>query len=610
MVDYSSVVHPSIEKLSVIRNAMAEDGINYLIITSMDPHLSEFISEYDKVLKIISGFTGTYAVMLVGMDECLLWTDSRYYIQAQIELSGSEIKLMKEGLEGVDDIYKVVLQYAKEDITFAVDYSTIGIKAFEKLKKCAKNASFVDAKGILSLAKDKYASRHFGPVEYLNSDFFGKSSFEKISEIRRYITEKYNKDLADYIYVVSNLESIMWILNLRGSDIRYVPVAYSYLIITDTDVTLYISDDADLLKSHLTDINIYEYDSFYEDCNKYEGVTVFMDKSTNNARILKSLSLKNDVKFVDDNFLIRKYIKTPSEIQGMKKAHIKDAVLMIRFIKRLKEMAEAGELTDEYSISMMLDKMRFDMGCSDMSFETICAYGKNAAIVHYEANEDVSAQIFSKGMLLVDSGGQYPNLGTTDITRTIVLGEVSQKEKEAYTAVLIGNLRLLNLKFPKGFYGYNIDIVAKKPIWDVGYDYGHGTGHGIGAYLSVHESPVRISYRVGSKDDYIPPFEEGMILSDEPGIYVENEFGVRLENAVLIKNVEYKGQHMLGFESLTLVPFDKEAIDYSLMNEEDLDNLRRYNQIIVDNLKDYLNKEEMDFLIKEVGFWHIGQKSR
>lgn len=579
---------------------MADNAVDWFIVFTQDPHLSEYTAGVDKYRAAISGFTGSAGTLLVGESEAYLWTDSRYYIQAKKELSGTGIELMKMGQSGVPHLNDFLREHVWEGQKIAFDLKTLPFADYEALRrKLPESVEIVDGDKILKEAVE-FDKRHFNDIKAVPDDRSGRSTEDKLCDVRKNIEKHYVLD-ESYSYIVSDLASIMWLFNLRGLDIEYVPVAYSYAVVTAYDATLYVCKKA-LTKeaaSALDDahVKLKEYSLFYSDLNDIATDTVIADKKRNNAKILSSFDDNGMLKQADDAYIIKKAIKNDAEKQGMINAHLKDAVTMIRFIKRVKEMASSKDLGDEYTLSMMLDKLRLSNGCSSVSFETICAYADNGAIVHYSAHEGSAKELRSEGLLLVDSGGQYDFEGTTDVTRTIALGNVTDEERRVYTTVLKGNLNLMDAVFPYGYRGALLDSIAEKPLWDMGYYCEHGIGHGVGANLSVHESDVRISRSSNEWEQAIVP---GIIVSDEPGVYIEGKFGVRLETLLLCEDAgSIDGNRMCRFVPLTLVPFDKDVIDFDMLSEREADILKKYNGLIWEKIGPKLNEDEQKWL-KEI----------
>ncbi|MBR6159727.1 MAG: aminopeptidase P family N-terminal domain-containing protein, partial [Lachnospiraceae bacterium] len=394
--------------LEKIREAMRSENIDWLVVFSKDPHLSEYTARCDKYREAVSGFTGSAGTVVISENEAYLWTDMRYHLQASIELKDSGIFLMKYGLPSVPSMEDFLCEHIWDGQTLAFDLMTVSASRYRELKKrLPATVDIVDAHKLLRSCVEM-PKRSFGEIVPVPDEMSGKSIAEKLDALRRMISKRYVND-ESYTYVLSDLMSQMWLLNIRGCDIEYVPVAYSYTMITAYDVTVFVSRKSlsDEAKEKLQDqgINIKEYSTFYESLKDIATDVVLADPQFNNCRVLLQALDEGIFRECDDTVLIPKALKNDAEIKGMKSAHLKDAVTMIRFIKKLKEMAAEGSLTDEFSIGAMLDDMRLGGGCSSLSFETICAYADNCAIVHYGVTKEASKPVKSRGFLLVDSGG-------------------------------------------------------------------------------------------------------------------------------------------------------------------------------------------------------------
>lgn len=598
MVTYdNNVEHPSISRINKLREQMSGAGIDFVIIYTADPHLSEYISDTDKTREYFSGFTGSAGTLLVSMEDAVLWTDSRYYVQAEHELKNSNIRLMKDGLKGVPSVSEYIASAVWNGQCIGIDYRTISSNAYELLrKKLPDDVEIVDAISVISKSFEDRKKREFNEITILDEELCGDSSANKIAKVRELIIKKNSFIEESYTYIISDLTSIMWLLNIRGCDVEYVQVAFSYLLIDNNYASVFINKKA--ITSELKDklleagVSIKEYGTFYNELLELATDYVIFDKSKTNEAINQKASSYCEVIECNDYDFIKKYIKNDREIEGFLDAHIIDGAIMCSFINRIKKLVNENSI-DEYEAGKLLDSMRLEnKHVKSLSFETICAYKENGAIVHYSAEKGTSKKLAPNSLLLVDSGAHY-EMGTTDITRTIVLGELTAEEKKCYTLVLKANLAILDAMFNSFTRADNIDILARDIIWRGGYDYGHGTGHGIGCRLSVHEDPVRISYRSAEKIN----LEVGVIVSDEPGIYIENEFGIRLENALCVVNDETKNG-FLKFKSLTLVPFEMDAIDTSMLSDNEKNVLNAYNKEVYDKISPYLDGDELEYLVK------------
>lgn len=594
--------HTSIKRIARLRNYMMEKGYDYFIIYTSDPHLSEYISETDKIREYLTGFTGSAGTLVVSLIGAYLWVDGRYFIQADNQLAGSDISIMKYGNEGVPSTNDFLRENCKKGDKIALDYNTISAFEFETFMNLLDNSvclindcSFYDR-----VWSDK-PLRCFNEIRNSNDENKDLSISEKINNIRSLLGKKTNTE--SYTYIISDLTSIMWTTNLRGNDIKYVPVAFSYLIIEKDISYLFINSSAisKSIEALLLDNNVCckPYEQFYDHISKYENINCYVDFKKSTYRIVDVLKKNNNVSKINESLLIRKDLKNEYEIEQIKKAHILDAVSIIHYIYILKKMAKENSLPNEYEAACILDNLRLSNGgCYELSFETISAYGENAALPHYSATKDNCSILETKGFYLVDSGGQY-NHCTTDITRTISLGELSEYQKKCFTAVLKGNLDLSNSLFIKGCRGENLDILARNYLWKLYLDYKHGTGHGIGCELSVHEGPLGIRYRIPN-NNLQPQLEAGMVVSDEPGFYLEGEFGIRLENELLVVHKKKNAfGEFLGFECLTLVPFEREAIIVEDLNKDQLITLNAYHKMIYQKLNKYFEGDELKWF-KEI----------
>ena len=586
------------KRLAALRELMKKNSVDAYIIPTDDFHSSEYVGAYFKTREFMSGFTGSAGTLVVMSDRALLWTDGRYFIQAEAELSGSGIKLMKSGQEGVPKISEFLKENLADGSTVGFDGRTVSIDFADKLEKnlADKNVSY---NYDLDLAGDVWTDRpelSSEPVWEMPVSYVGERRCDKLSRIR----EKMKAEEAD-IFLVSALDEIAWTLNLRGNDIPCNPVFLSYMLIFHDKGLLYVNEkilSEEIIKD-LSDDGVYirPYNDIYRDLKEMQvGQIILYDGKVTNYKL--KMSIPNRQKTVDKTSPIElmKAVKNPTEYENEKLAHIKDGVAVTRFIYWLKN--EADKLTTtEISAAAKLEEFRQqEEGYLGPSFDTIAAYGPHGAIVHYEPTEETNISLKPESFLLVDSGGQYME-GTTDITRTITLGPLTEEEKKAYTLVLMGHLNLAAAKFLYGTRGENLDYVAREPLWRYGMDFNHGTGHGVGYFLNVHEGPNRIHFKITDDRPHSAIFEEGMITSDEPGLYIEGKFGIRHENLLLCRKGEKNeyGQFMY-FENLTWVPFDREAIDTSLMSDREIKLLNDYHEQVYEKISPFLNDEESVWL--------------
>lgn len=586
------------ERLAALRSLMKEHKVDAYLVPTDDFHCSEYVGEHFKCRKFITGFTGSAGTAVITQTEAGLWTDGRYFIQAAAQLQGTGITLYKMGEEGVPTIE----EYLKTTLTagqcLGFDGRTMTAKYGEALENELKKKE-VSIACHLDLVGDIWSDRpalSCEPVWALDLKYAGRPRNEKFAAIRKAMAEK----KADY-FLLTSLDDIAWLLNLRGNDIACNPVFLSYLVMTQSQIWLFAQEEAfpaEILKALKQDgVTLQPYNSIYTFVTTLpEGSSVLLDGTSANYTLKKSLPAQVRIVEEVNPTLLPKATKNSVEVANMKKAHIRDGVAVTKFIYWLKQNVGKTEIT-ELSAAEKLEEFRSQgEHYIGPSFDPIISYGPHAAIVHYSATPETNVPLQPKGMMLADTGGQYLE-GTTDITRTIVLGETTDKEKEYFTRVLRGNLNLAAAKFPYGATGKNLDYLARGPLWEVGADYNHGTGHGVGFLLNVHEGPNSINWKVrpGGKEPCV--LEEGMVTSDEPGFYVEGEFGIRHENLIVCQKVDKTefGQFMC-FQYLTLVPFDLDAVVPELMSEKERRLLNSYHKTVYEKISPYMNEEEKVWL--------------
>ncbi len=586
--------------LGELRASMKEKGIDIYIIPTADYHMSEYVGEYFKSRQFLTGFTGSAGTAVVMQNEAYLWTDGRYFIQAASQLKGSGFSLVKMGEEGAPTIAKFLKDNLKSDDVLGFDGRCISIRQAMKYKEIAKEAKASIEVGcdLIDNIWQNRPKRPEGKVFILEDKYSGCASTDKIALLREEI-----KKCGAYAHVLSSLYDIAWLLNIRGNDIKHVPVTLSYMYISMDDIVLYINKNVlnDELQSYLQKLNVLirDYNEIYEDLKGLEGIDILMDKDNANCYLAQCASSANIIYHANPTQKL-KAIKNETEIKNTIKAHIKDGVVMTKFMYYLKN--NIGKIPmSELTQAQSLDKLRSKQeGFIDISFDTISAYGENAAMMHYQANENTNKELEPKGFYLVDSGGHYLE-GTTDVTRTFCLGEISDIQKRHFTAVLKSNISLARAKFLYGCRGSNLDILAREPLWSMSLDYKCGTGHGVGHILNVHEGPNafrwRISEEAASQGMLDAVLEEGMITTNEPGVYLEGEYGIRTENEMLCKKAEknIQGQFM-EFEVITYVPIDLDAIDADMLSDEEKDYLNDYHKKVRQIISPYLSDEENEWL--------------
>ena len=584
------------ERIAALRQEMKERQIDAYMIPTADYHESEYVGEHFACRKHISGFTGSAGVALVMADFAGVWTDGRYFVQAAAELQGSGMELMKQGQEGVPALEAFLADKLPTDGILGFDGRVVNAARGEQLKEVLayKNISFAYTEDLVAAAWEDRPALSDKPVWILEEKYAGKPAGEKMADLRKaMISHKAS------VHLLTTLDDIMWLLNIRGNDIPCNPVALSYLAVTADEAMLFIQPQAvsGEVKSYLEQLGIrlMPYQGIYDYAAGLRNEAVLLEKSHVNYTLTESLDASNQIINRMNPTVLAKAVKNPVEIENMKKAHIKDGVAVTKFIYWLKKNIGTIPMT-EVSVQDYLAELRMDQGCLELSFNTISAYGPNAAMCHYHADPDSCAALEPRGLYLVDSGGQYYE-GTTDITRTMAVGELTETEREHFTLVAMSMLRLGHVKFLKGCTGISLDYVAREPMWSRGLDYNHGTGHGIGFLLNVHERPNGIRFRLVPERQDSWPLEAGMICSDEPGIYIEGSHGIRTENLILCVNDEKNeyGQFM-RFEYLTFAPIDLDAIDPSIMEERDIAYLNEYHQQVYDKIAPHLTADEAEWL--------------
>ena len=588
-------------ELELLREKMRETGVDACLIPTSDFHGSEYVGDYFKCREYISGFTGSAGTLVVTLDEAGLWTDGRYFLQAAKQLEGSGIMLRKERQPGVPAIEEYLKQTLKRGETLGFDGRCIMQDSAEKLIT-QLNAQGVAVRTDIDLTGAVWKNRpelSAQPVWPLPVEYAGESSESKIKRVREFLVEK----KADY-FLLTSLEDIAWLLNMRGNDVESTPVILSYLLLGERKLTWYVQEKclSEKIKILLDmqGIKAAPYAQIYEDVKKLpEDASIYYDKSAVNTALVSSLPEKvKKIEGVNPTFLF-KAKKNPVEVENERNAHIKDGVAVTKFIYWLKSQIGKTKIT-EISAAEQLEQFRNTQEhYVEPSFAPIIAYKEHGAIVHYSATKESDVELKPESCVLADTGGHYLE-GTTDITRTIALGSLTQEEKEMYTTVLKGHIQLEMARFLQGCSGQSLDVLARTPLWEKGLDYNHGTGHGVGYLLSVHEGPNSFRYRpsVNGRNDCV--FEEGMITSDEPGIYLEGKFGIRLENMIVCqKDMENDYGSFLCFDALTLVPFERSAIIAEELSTKEKEWLNKYHQKVFETIAPYLTEEEAGWLREE-----------
>ena len=578
-----------------LRKVMQREGIDAWISPSSDAHQSEYPTEYDKCRRFLSGFTGSAGTLLVMKEEAYLWTDGRYFLQAESELKDSGITLMKMGEPGVANLDELLEEKMKKDEVLGFNGSLLSFSEGKVIaNKVVKNGvKLAIGKEITDEVWTDRPERPHTKVFILEEKYAGKSAAKKISEVRERMK---GRDLL----IVSSLSDIAWLTNLRAFDIKCNPLFLSYFILESDKATLFIQNEAlsDEVRTYLDEngIDIKPYDSFDETVADIKNKQIMFDEADVSYKTFISISKKenaNKLYSVLSPVTYLKNIKNDVEVSNMKKSHIRDGVYMAKYMYWIKQQMKNGANLTEKTASDYLDNLRRgDELFLDLSFPTISGYAENGAIVHYEAEYETAKKLEAKGLYLFDSGATYKD-GTTDVTRTISLGENIYEEKLHYTLVTIGMLRLLNTTFKRGAIGLCLDIKAREALWEYELDYNHGTGHGVGFVNTVHEAPTSIRNKINKDLFRNLEFEPGMIMSDEPGVYISGKHGIRME---ILMNVVEKQEGFLGFESLTMAPIDSEPLLVEVMTKKDIEFYNKYQREVYEAISYGLNEEEKAWL--------------
>ncbi len=584
------------ERIAALRKLMEEKKIDLYIIPTADFHQSEYVGEHFKARKYMTGFSGSAGTAVITKDEARLWTDGRYFIQAAAQLEGSTVELMKMGEPGVPLLEEYVKEALPEGGTIGFDGRVVTMEEGCGYRKTAeeKNGKILYGEDLVDQIWEDRPELSREPAFALDLKYTGETTKSKLKRIREVM-----KECGATVHVLTTLDDICWTLNIRGNDIEFFPLVLSYAVITEDQMQLYIDEtklDDGIRKSFAADgITVHPYNDIYQDIKGLKDEEVLLiDPGKLNYALYSNIP--ENVKKVEraNPEVLFKAMKNMVEIENIRKAEIKDSVAHVRFMKWLKENVGRTTIT-EMSASDKLDEFRKEMGnFIRPSFEPISSFGEHGAIVHYTSSPETDVELKEGSLFLTDTGAGFYE-GSTDITRTYALGEVPQVMKDHFTLVAISNLQLASARFLKGCTGINLDILARKPFWDRGMNFNHGTGHGVGYLLNIHEGPSGVRWQYRASDSH--PFEEGMIVTDEPGIYIEGSHGIRLENELLVCMGEKNdyGQFMY-FEPITYIPMDLDAINPDMMSEEEKKLLNTYHKTVYEKVSPYLNEEEKAWL--------------
>ncbi|MBO4609412.1 MAG: aminopeptidase P family protein [Lachnospiraceae bacterium] len=589
-----------VKRIEALRKEMITAGTEFYYVPGGDFHMSEYVCDHFKCREFLSGFDGSNGEMIISADGAYLWTDGRYFIQAAEQLEGTGIELMKMGEPGVPKISEFLKEHMNAGQTLGFDGRCVSGGSFGRLKEALAGKE-ISYKTDLDLVGNIWSDRPAlpdGKAWLLEKRFTNLTRAEKLALVRQEM-EKAECD----VLIIASLDDIAWLYQFRGSDIEYNPVTLSYTVIMRDTATLYMSPGkaTDIRAALENDgVTVRDYEDIFEDLGTLdESLTVWTDIERINVKVLDSIPVNaNRILRWSPAFTL-KGVKTETEVENERSAHITDGAALTKIICYLKGLHDSDELKEgkvtELSIaSKLLGYRKEAEDFIEESFAPIIAAGPHGAIIHYEPDETTNVPLRDNDIVLMDTGAQYLR-GTTDVTRTVVIGEPTEKMKTLYTAVLKGNIALSSAVFKKGTSGRRLDILARKPLWELGYDYNHGTGHGVGFLLNVHEGPQNISSGPSGMGD--TPFVPGMITSDEPGVYLEGEFGIRTENMIVcVPKDSTEFGDFYGFEVLTLVPFDRDLIDTEMLTEEEIRIIDGYHRCVYEELCIFMDENERKWL--------------
>jgi Xaa-Pro aminopeptidase len=581
------------DRIQNLRSKMVAKGIDACIIPGSDAHISEYLADHWKIRDYLCGFTGSAGTLVVGTDYAFLWTDSRYYLQAEEQLSGTGVKLVKEGLPDIPDYIEWLATHLSPGSKVAINSTCFSVQQVREVSLALRRKR-IQLETRYTIAEDVWETRPVipdDPVKEHHESLAGSKRGEKIEAVRQELRKK-----GATHYATGSLDEIAWIMNLRGSDISYNPVFHAFIIISQDYVSLFINPNkltstiGKKLSNENIRINLYG-DVYHHLSELPDHAVVFIDPNRNNSALFSSIP--SSIPKIEGTGIITrlKAIKNAVEITNIKNTMVKDGIAMVKFLKWLEEEVPKEHVTELSAAKKLYNFRNEQPDFQGESFGTISGYEAHGAIVHYNVSSESDIPLHPKGIYLVDSGGQYPT-GTTDLTRTICLGPVTEQVKIDYTLVLKGHIALAKAVFPSGTRGVHLDTLARKPLWEAKLNFGHGTGHGVGYFLNVHEGPQSIR----PQDNGIE-LEAGMITSNEPGLYRAMEYGIRIENLVLTKHI---GDSDFGtffdFETLTLCPIDTTLVNAEMLSAEEKEWLNNYHSLVFGKLSPELNEDEKTWL--------------
>jgi len=590
-------------KIGQLRDRMKELGIDAYLVPTADFHESEYVGEFFKCRHFLTGFNGTAGTVVITMDKAGLWTDGRYFVQAEEQLSGSEIKLYRMGEPEFPTLDEFLEEELPVDGCLGFDGRVVNSELGYGLQNLLqeKNVTINCSKDLVGEIWTSRPAMSCEPIWSLDVKYAGKSTVEKLSDLR----DAMKKNKAQ-IHLMTALDEIAWLFNLRGNDIVNNPVFLSYALITQDEAYLYVQKEAIKEDTKMgkevcaalaeAKVQVKEYAEFLQDVAALKNEKILLERKKASFAVCESIDASCRIIDEMNPCATMKAVKNATEIENMRKAHLKDGIAVTKFMYWLKHTIGTCDMT-EMTAAHKIEELRAEQGnYIEPSFVTIAAYKENAAMCHYHPSDEVCKKLKPEGLLLVDSGGQYLE-GTTDITRTYALGPLTEKEKEYYTIVAAAMLKVSTMKFLHGCRGINLDYTIREAFWKRGLDFAHGTGHGVGYLSNVHERPNGLRWKVVPERQDSAVIEPGMICSDEPGLYFAGDFGTRTENLILcVEDEKNEYGQFLKFEFLTKAPIDLEALDTRFMDDADIERLNTYHKDVYETISPYMNDEEKEWL--------------
>ncbi len=584
------------ERIAALRKLMQERGMDAYVVPTADFHQSEYVGEHFKARKFISGFNGSYGTVVITMDDAGLWTDGRYFFQAENELAGSGIRLMKLFVGDTPSIPAFLRSAVKDGGTVGFDGRVLSMGEGQEFEAAFhdKNISIRYEEDLIDLIWEDRPALSDKPAFFLSEKYSGESSARKLTRIRAAMEKA-----GATAHVIASLDDVCWLFNIRGDDIDFFPLLLSYALVTKEHVTLYVDEkklNAEILQA-LAEIHaqVKPYNDIYKDVKNLSATeTVLIDPMKMNYALYKSISCK--IVEAPNPTILMKAMKNKTELANIREAHIKDGIAVTKFMYYIKNRYDKETITELSAADKLISLRKEQEGYIRESFEPLCAFDDHAAMMHYSPSPETDVKLTGGAFFLNDTGGGYYQ-GSTDITRTFVLGSVDAQMKKYFTAVLRANMRLARAKFLYGCHGYNLDVLARGPIWDLDLDFQCGTGHGVGYLANIHEPPTGFRwYVVPSKNEH-HPLEEGMVITDEPGIYEDGKFGIRLENEFIVrKGTQNKYGQFMYFETITFAPIDLDGIDPEEMSRDEREWLNTYHKEVFEKIGPHLTEEERNWL--------------